>query len=110
MDQIILLVNGRIAEMGKYDELIELNGEFSNFLKSHVVPEMPPESEEEYENNDGTDCYNLMTYFFKKNFCYNFRDFGFSEANIEENAPAPEEETKENDSESETANLIIPAS
>jgi len=46
VDQIIVLSQGRISEMGSYEELLEKDGDFSDFIKNHTF------TEDENENSD----------------------------------------------------------
>lgn len=45
-DEIIMLDNGTIAEMGSYDSLVEKDGQFAKFIKNYV---QSSNQEEEYE-------------------------------------------------------------
>lgn len=39
VDNIVLLVDGTISEIGSYQELLQRNGAFAEFLHSHVAAE-----------------------------------------------------------------------
>ena len=39
VDTIVVLNNGRVSEMGKYDELLENNGEFAEYLRTYLMEE-----------------------------------------------------------------------
>ncbi|NXM50930.1 MRP1 protein, partial [Gymnorhina tibicen] len=42
VDNIVLLVNGMISETGSYQELLQRNGAFAEFLHSHITAEEKP--------------------------------------------------------------------
>lgn len=42
MDNIVFLVDGMISETGSYQELLQKNGAFAEFLRSHVTAEEEP--------------------------------------------------------------------
>lgn len=42
VDNIVFLVDGMISETGSYQELLERNGAFADFLCSHVTAEEKP--------------------------------------------------------------------
>ncbi|KAL5019757.1 hypothetical protein ScPMuIL_002649 [Solemya velum] len=37
VDKIVVLTNGQISEVGSYDELLDHNGEFAQFLKEYLI-------------------------------------------------------------------------
>ena len=37
MDQIVVLDNGAISELGTYDELLSHDGQFANFLQTYYT-------------------------------------------------------------------------
>ena len=39
MDQIVVLVDGKISEMGSYQELLDQNGAFADFLRNYLTQE-----------------------------------------------------------------------
>ena len=39
VDQIVVLVDGRISEIGSYQELLHKNGAFAVFLKNYLTQE-----------------------------------------------------------------------
>lgn len=41
VDNIVFLVDGMISETGSYQELLQRNGAFAEFLRSHVSAEKP---------------------------------------------------------------------
>ena len=47
VDQIVVLVDGKISEMGSYQELLDQNGAFSDFLRNYLTQE-----EEDYTEID----------------------------------------------------------
>lgn len=42
VDSIVFLVNGMISETGSYQELLQRNGAFAEFLHSHITAEEKP--------------------------------------------------------------------
>ncbi len=46
VDVIVVLKDGRISEVGAYQDLIEQDGDFADFLKTHLT-EMDDESSDE---------------------------------------------------------------
>lgn len=42
VDNIVFLVDGMISETGSYQELLQKNGAFAEFLRSHVAAEEKP--------------------------------------------------------------------
>lgn len=42
VDNIVFLVDGMISETGSYQELLQKNGAFAEFLRSHVTAEEEP--------------------------------------------------------------------
>ena len=57
MDLILVLKNGYISEMGKYNQLIEKDGEFAAFLRQYLT------NVESNILSDGTYCYFSLLYF-----------------------------------------------
>lgn len=47
VDSIIVLIDGKITEMGTYDELLSHDGAFAQFLKTYLTQEDPDEEEDE---------------------------------------------------------------
>lgn len=47
VDSIIVLIDGKITEMGTYDELLSHDGAFAQFLKTYLTQENPDEEEDE---------------------------------------------------------------
>lgn len=52
VDEIIMLENGRVVEMGTYDELMERRGAFHNFVGNYdpdadLIKDMASESDED---------------------------------------------------------------
>lgn len=47
VDSIIVLIDGKITEMGTYDELLGHDGAFAQFLKTYLTQENPDEEEDE---------------------------------------------------------------
>nr|XP_022323792.1 multidrug resistance-associated protein 1-like isoform X1 [Crassostrea virginica]XP_022323793.1 multidrug resistance-associated protein 1-like isoform X1 [Crassostrea virginica]XP_022323794.1 multidrug resistance-associated protein 1-like isoform X1 [Crassostrea virginica] len=47
VDSIIVLIDGKISEMGTYDELLSHDGAFAQFLKTYLTQENPDEEEDE---------------------------------------------------------------
>ena len=56
VDEIIMMDNGTIKEMGTYNKLIEKDGMFSNFVKSYFATKKEEEEEEieDLENEQET--------------------------------------------------------
>ncbi|XP_078481138.1 multidrug resistance-associated protein 1-like [Ciona intestinalis] len=46
VDKIIVLVSGRISEVGNYDELLEKNGDFAEFLRNYAQQDSDSEEDE----------------------------------------------------------------
>ena len=51
LDQILVMVNGRISEVGTYRELLDSKGAFADFLYSYFVTK---EEEDEADDEEGT--------------------------------------------------------
>ena len=47
VDSIVVLIDGKISEMGTYDELLSHDGAFAQFLKTYLTQENPDEEEDE---------------------------------------------------------------
>ena len=47
VDQIIVLVKGEVSEVGSYEELVDHNGPFAQFLKTYLTQEESDEEEEQ---------------------------------------------------------------
>ena len=45
VDQIVVLVDGKISELGSYQELLDHNGAFADFLRNYLTQEEEVESE-----------------------------------------------------------------
>ncbi|XP_065206378.1 multidrug resistance-associated protein 1-like [Planococcus citri] len=52
MDKIIVLKNGCISEMGSYQELLNNEGEFTNFVRTHVETDKSPETQQNANNSN----------------------------------------------------------
>lgn len=52
VDSIIVLIDGKITEMGTYDELLSHDGAFAQFLKTYLTQENPDEEEDEESKNN----------------------------------------------------------
>lgn len=52
VDSIIVLIDGKITEMGTYDELLSHDGPFAQFLKTYLTQENPDEEEDEESKNN----------------------------------------------------------
>merc|ERR1739838_611558 len=57
VDKIIVLVDGRVSEMGSYDELIGKQGDFADFIKNHTFDDgdsddNPSENGEDTKSNN----------------------------------------------------------
>jgi len=52
LDQIIVMVNGRISEVGTYQELLDGKGAFADFLFSYLETE----DEGDEPDDEGTTC------------------------------------------------------
>lgn len=50
VDQIIVLVNGKVSEVGSYEQLLDHNGAFAQFLKTYFT-ELESDSEVEDEES-----------------------------------------------------------
>ena len=50
VDQIIVLKDGNISEMGSYEELLSSNGAFSEFIQQHLVDMEDEETDSESES------------------------------------------------------------
>lgn len=50
MDRVISLVNGEVSEVGTYTELMERNGAFAEFVRTHLQEE----SSSDDESTDGS--------------------------------------------------------
>lgn len=57
VDQIIVLKDGGISEVGSYNQLLEQNGAFSEFLQNYSMQE--EEEEEGTEEGEGKDLISL---------------------------------------------------
>lgn len=49
VDNIMVMVDGRVSEMGSYQELLSQNGAFSEFLRNYALDDILEE-----EEDDGT--------------------------------------------------------
>ena len=49
VDQIVVMINGEITEVGSYDELMTHNGAFAQFLKTYLSQADSEEEEEDPE-------------------------------------------------------------
>ncbi|KAK7108692.1 hypothetical protein V1264_016377 [Littorina saxatilis] len=49
VDQVIVLKNGQVSEIGSYDELLSHNGAFAQFLKTYFLQEAHDEDEDDPE-------------------------------------------------------------
>jgi hypothetical protein len=56
VDRIIMIENGNIVEMGTYDELRNLNGFFSSFIKSFL--------DNQYQTKDSKNGFYFMRKYF----------------------------------------------
>ena len=54
-DQIIVLKDGRISEIGTYQQLIDRNGAFADFMETHLNKEKEALGEEEEEGSGAED-------------------------------------------------------
>lgn len=54
VDEIIMLENGRIVEMGTYDELMQLNGLFYNFVGNYN-DESSIDDDDNFDDHDTLD-------------------------------------------------------
>ena len=52
VDTVVVLVDGRISEIGSYEELLSHEGAFAQFLNSYFTEEVKDEDEEEELEND----------------------------------------------------------
>lgn len=50
VDTIVVLVNGRITELGSYEQLMSHDGAFAQFLKTYLTQENDDEEEEDAES------------------------------------------------------------
>ncbi len=50
VDRIAVISHGRISEIGSYDELMTHNGDFAQFLKSHLLKEDSDSEESDEED------------------------------------------------------------
>lgn len=50
MDKIVVMIDGRITEMGSYDELLSHDGVFAQFLKTYLTMEDSEEEDEDPES------------------------------------------------------------
>ena len=39
VDQVVVLIDGKISEMGSYQELLDKNGAFADFLRNYLTHE-----------------------------------------------------------------------
>ena len=58
VDQIVVLVDGKISELGSYQELLDHNGAFADFLRNYLTQEEEVESEIDAEG-EGCDVFCL---------------------------------------------------
>ena len=49
VDTVVVMVDGRISEMGSYEELLTHDGPFAQFLKTYLTQENDDEEEEDPE-------------------------------------------------------------
>ena len=56
VDMVIVLVDGKISEMGSYDELLSHDGAFAQFLKTYLTQENDDEEEEDEESRWSLIC------------------------------------------------------
>ncbi len=61
-DEVILLDNGRIAEMGKYEDLIEKKGALWQFINSNKILEAEIENQKSKQNNKLRKLYKKKNY------------------------------------------------
>lgn len=47
VDSIVVLTNGRISEIGTYEQLMDHDGAFAQFLKTYLLENKLDENEEE---------------------------------------------------------------
>ena len=59
VDMIIKLVNGKIGEIGSFNELVGHNGAFAEFLKNYMIDELSSGNPEE-ENEGACHYINVM--------------------------------------------------
>ena len=52
VDQILVVTDGQISEVGTYDELLNRNGPFANFLKTYFLKAEDGENSDQ-EDNEG---------------------------------------------------------
>lgn len=45
VDNILVMVDGRVSEMGSYQELLNQNGTFAEFLRNYSLDDIPEEDE-----------------------------------------------------------------
>lgn len=56
MDRVISLVNGAVSEVGTYTELMERNGAFADFVRTHLQEECSSDE----ESTDGNNTSNFL--------------------------------------------------
>ncbi len=52
VDRIVVLVGGRISEVGTYEQLISFNGAFAEFIRNYLTE--TAEDDDENEDPEGT--------------------------------------------------------
>ena len=53
VDQIVVIVDGRVTELGSYDELLSHDGAFAQFLKQYLTQEHNDEDDDDPESKKG---------------------------------------------------------
>lgn len=64
MDHIVVIVDGRVSEMGSYQELMKQNGAFAEFLRNYAFDDNV--EEEELTSN----CHFSLLFLFFNRFLY----------------------------------------
>lgn len=52
VDTVVVITDGRISEMGSYEELMSHEGPFAQFLKAYLIEKAETEEDEEGEEED----------------------------------------------------------
>jgi ATP-binding cassette subfamily C (CFTR/MRP) protein 1 len=50
VDQIVVIVNGQISEVGSYEELLSHDGAFAQFLKTYLTQEDEDDDDDDPES------------------------------------------------------------
>lgn len=65
VDNIMVMVEGRVSEMGSYQELLSQNGAFSEFLRNYALEDIMEEDE-----SAGTGPLPILLYYCHKSYQY----------------------------------------